>query len=64
MLTNRAYSLLGGDFPRVRAFLDENCGQYGEKSRGPEYWEYAHSHPAFDYASNWRNRLWTTPKSG
>lgn len=58
MLTNRAYSLLGGDFPRVRAFLDENCGQYGEKSRGPEYWEYAHSHPAFDYASNWRNRLW------
>ena len=58
MITNRAYSLLGGDFPRVRAFLDENCGQFGEKSRGAEYWEYAHSHPEFDYASNWRNRLW------
>ena len=58
MITNRAYSLLGGDFSRVRTFLNENCGEYGEKSRGAEYWEYAHSHPEFVYASNWRNRLW------
>lgn len=56
-IIRRNYSMLSGDYEKVRAFFRDNY-HYSNGFRPPAAWEYAHSLRWFDYTSHHRIGLW------